>query len=112
MNSVTKAEICIPNEPTNAYELSVERSVFADCFEKIKANVGVPAASVNGLYRHVAASAPELKQSQFTFCLQVFEELGFITIENNPFRVSVNRGVRADLDSSKIYSLVKERLLK
>lgn len=112
LNSVTKAEIYIPNEPTNAYELSVERSVFADCFEKIKANAGVPAASVNGLYRHVAASAPELKQSQFAFCLQVFEELGFITIDNNPFRVSVNRGVRADLDSSKIYSLVKERLLK
>ena len=30
LNSVTKAEIYIPNEPTNAYELSVERSVFAD----------------------------------------------------------------------------------
>lgn len=112
LNSVTKAEIYVPDEPCNTYELSVERTVFADCFEKIKANVGIPTASMNGFYRHVATGSTELKQSQFLFCVQVFEELGFITIESNPFRIIVNKGVRADLDSSKIYSLVKEKLSK
>lgn len=112
LNSVTKAEIYVPDEPCDTYELSVERAVFADCFEKIKANVGIPTASMNGFYRHVAAGSTELKQSQFVFCLQVFEELGFITIESNPFKIIVNRGVRADLDTSKIYSLVKEKMSK
>ena len=113
LNSVSKADIYVPGEPDDAYDLSLERSIFADCFEKIKANAGVPAASANGFYRHVvAAGSAELKQSQFIFCLQVFEELGFISIENNPFRITVNKGVRADLDTSKIYSLVKKRLSK
>ena len=112
LNSVSKAEIYLPSAPTDTYELSVERAVFAEYFEKIKANVGVPAAGLNGFFRHIATTDSSLKQTQFVFCMQVFEELGFISVENNPFRVMINRGVRADLDTSKIYTLVKERLSK
>lgn len=112
LNSVSKAEIYLPSAPTDTYELSVERAVFAEYFEKIKANVGVPAAGLNGFFRHIATTDSRLKQTQFVFCMQVFEELGFISVENNPFRVMINRGVRADLDTSKIYTLVKERLSK
>ena len=112
LNSVSKAEIYLPSAPTDTYELSVERAVFAEYFEKIKANVGVPAAGLNGFFRHIATTDSRLKQTQFVFCMQVFEELGFINVENNPFRVMINRGVRADLDTSKIYTLVKERLSK
>ena len=44
------------------------------------------------------------------FCIQVFEELKFINIEENPFSVSFNKGIRADLNTSEIYSFIKEKL--
>ncbi len=112
LNSVTKARIYIPSEPKNVYSLSVERSVFADCFKIIKANEGILFSNVNSFYRHVDAESLDIKLPQFIFCIQVFAELGIIKIADAPFKILIDDSIHAKLDKSKIYTLVKERLLK
>ena len=110
LNSVTKAEILLPEEAENSYDVSADRSVFAAYFECMKAAGNVQSASLNGYFRVLKKFNPSLNLHQFMFCIQVFEELKFINIEENPFSVSFNKGIRADLNTSEIYSFIKEKL--
>ncbi len=110
LNSVTKAEILLPDEAENKYDVSADRAVFAAYFECMKAAGNIQSASLNGYFRALNKLNPSLNLHQFMFCIQVFEELKFIKIAENPFSVSFNKGIRADLNTSQIYSFVKEKL--
>lgn len=108
LNSVTKAEIFLPNEIKENYDLSVERDVCVKYFEAIRACANIPASSLNVFFKHASQKYPELQLRQFIFCVKVFEELGFIKITESPFSLNIVKGVKADLTMSKIYCMVGE----
>lgn len=109
LNGVTKAEIFLPETPSESYAVSTDRDVFAKYFGAIRANIGSPAAGLNGFFRRISSADRTLEYRQFVFCVSVFRELGIIKMNERPFSMEIDRSVRADLDSSKIYSLVKEK---
>lgn len=110
LNSVTKAEILLPENCREDYEVSVNRQVFADYFEAMKKLQNLSFSGFNAYFRHLSKDKPEFKMAQFMFCLDVFEELGFVTVANNPYRIMFNGGKRADLNSSSVYKLIKEKV--
>lgn len=110
LNKKTKAEIYLPTDCTEKYEVSCEREIFGKYFEIFKEAQNIHASSVNSLFRILVKKYESISLMQFLFCLQVFEELGFVTVTAAPFALTINRGVRADLGSSKLYSHVKERI--
>jgi ssDNA-specific exonuclease RecJ len=109
INMLTKAEILVPEQFCEQYDVSVDRDVFARYFELIRSSQSISVASMIALYKHLAKNN-EINLNQFVFCINVFEELGIINVNDNPFRISINKGVRADLTKSKIYNLVKEKV--
>ena len=110
LNSVTKAQILLPEKCSENYEVSVDRKIFADYFESMKKLQNLSFSGFNAYFRQLIKNKPDCKMSQFMFCLDVFEELGFVTVENNPYRILFNSGKRADLNTSAIYTLIKEKI--
>ena len=110
LNSVTKAEIFVVGEFKENYEVSTDRDVFGKYFELMRRNRGQNAGNIVGFFKNLKQIDGSVSYTQFVFCLQVFEELGFITLIDNPFSIIFNSGVRADLSSSKIYSFIKRRV--
>ena len=108
LNRLTKAEIFVPEQFSEKYEVSTDRDVFAKYFELIRSAQNAQVASQIALFKHLAKTN-DISLNQFVFCISVFEDLGIIRVSDTPFRISVNRGVRADLTKSKIYNLVKEK---
>lgn len=107
LNSVTSAEILLPAEPSKQYGISVEREVMTDYYDVIRRNQTVSASSLFSWFRTVSKTE-KIELPQLTFCIIVFQELGFITETSDPYRVILNKGVRADLDSSAVYKAAKE----
>lgn len=83
--------------------LSLDRGVFAEafvCFKQVAAQ-GTAAEDSVALAAHCSLPA-----EQSIFAAEVFAELGFISFEGG--RLRVNRGVKAELGASLIYSRVRE----
>ena len=100
----------MPEKCSENYEVSVDRKIFADYFESMKKLQNLSFSGFNAYFRQLIKNKPDCKMSQFMFCLDVFEELGFVTVENNPYRILFNSGKRADLNTSAIYTLIKEKI--
>ncbi len=106
LNKITDAEILIPREAENKYAVSADRAVFGEYFDAIK-QFNAPASSLNSYFRALSKVYPQLNIQQFMFCVRVFEELGIITLTDSPFTLTVNQGVRADLNKSEVYKLIR-----
>ena len=78
-----------------------------DYYDVIRRNQTVSASSLFSWFRMVSKTE-KIELPQLTFCIIVFQELGFITETSDPYRVILNKGVRADLDSSAVYKAAKE----
>ena len=76
-------------------------------YDVMRRNQSVSAASLFAWFRTVSKTE-KIALPQLTFCIIVFAELGFITETNDPYRVILNKGVRANLDSSSVYKAAKE----
>lgn len=107
LNSKTKAEILLPSGSSGGYAVSTERAVMTSYYELIKRNRTVTASSAFAWFRSVSRSE-RVDFAQLEFCFAVFEELGFIKLSREPFSVTINSGVRADLETSVVYSAAKE----
>lgn len=112
LNSVSKAEILLPSLADEHYTVNTERETFTRYFELIRSFKHQSAGSLIGFFKHLKQACTDIELNQFLFCVQVFEELGFITINEHPFSVTINQGVRAELASSRLYSFIKGRVNK
>ncbi len=110
LNSKTNARIYVPKISNQSLMLCCDREMFANYFEAIKANQNVTAASLNGFFKTIAKTNDNLDYKQFVFCVRVFEELGIISLHKSPFQLIINRGIKAELSKSQLYSYVKGRL--
>lgn len=109
LNKKIKGKVYLPASATEKYKVSCDRDVFAKYFAVLREGASLNVSSLNGLFRTLSRKN-DINYKQFLFCVQVFNELGFISVVNSPFSLVVNRDVRADLSSSKLYSYVKERV--
>lgn len=107
LNSVTSAEILLPAAPDGSYEISTDRDVMTAYYEVIRRNQTVSASSLFAWFRAVSKTE-KITLQQLTFCIVVFEELGFLAVSTDPYCLIINKGVRADLDSSVVFSAAKE----
>ncbi len=110
LNSVTKAKILVVGDIVEGYDLSVDREVFGKYFELIRKNRTQSAGNLIGFFKHLKQTDDTILLNQFLFCVQVFEELNFIKVSDNPFSISFVSGERKDLSSSKIYSFISGRV--
>lgn len=89
-------------------ELSVERSVFKEYFNKIVANAGKEYKNAVDFYNSYIKSPidTEAQAIQFLFCFEVFSELGFFYVSGGVLR----RDARAQspLDGSQIYKRISD----
>lgn len=107
LNSVTNAEILLPANPDEVYGISTEREVMTAYYEVIRRNQNVSSPSSFAWFRTVSKTE-KIALPQLTFCVVVFAELGLIDVSNDPYRLTLNKGVRADLDASVVYRAAKE----
>ena len=47
----------------------------------------------------------EVSFASFCFVLKIFEELKIFTVNENPFMLTQNKGVKVDLNTSKLYNI-------
>ncbi len=105
INSKTKATVYLPNECEGKYEVTTDRKVFTTVFSVLKENQNYTSSSAFAYWRNAFMSG-EIGFNQFLFCVNVFAELKFIIVNDSPYYIRINNGVRAELTQSKIYNLV------
>ena len=86
-------------------QININREEIAKTFKYIKENAHFTAASVLHFYNRARLEELSISFSQFAFCLAVFEELGFIAVDEEKlyFKVTMQDAVKKDLSESKIY---------
>lgn len=97
----------LPANPDEVYGISTEREVMTAYYEVIRRNQNVSSPSSFAWFRTVSKTE-KIALPQLTFCVVVFAELGLIDVSNDPYRLTLNKGVRADLDASVVYRAAKE----
>ena len=106
INEKTSAEIFVPSvdntEEVLGGNLSTDREVFATYYSAIVSASELAADSTIAHYKRVAARHKALTACQFAFCRLVFEELGFIGINNG--KMSVDKQAKKPLTDSVLYN--------
>ena len=104
LNSMTDAEIFIPEERTDdLYSgISGDRAVFASVYSAIIAHVASASSNVTVFYKRISHFVRGLSVKQFAACFAVFCELGFLTFGGNELKI--NGGVRRPLTDSRLYA--------
>ena len=110
LNGKTKATIYVPSFSNDNLQLSCDREVFARYFDLLKRSQQLKASSVSALFKQLSKTENDLSYKQFEFCVNVFKELGIISLQNAPFSLIINKGVRADLSTSSLYKFVEGRI--
>ena len=101
----TKAEIYVPQEDNQSDffdGIDCEREKFGACFDALRKNSDIVADNILSYYKQLSARMA-IPMNQFMACVAVFSELGLIETKNNPFSISVNKGVRCELNQSSVY---------
>lgn len=86
-------------------ELSVERTVFAICYEYFRKADNKHYVSSFACFKALNAEE-KVSFNQFIFCLCVFEELGLIKINEDGFGLSIQNGKKGMLQTSEIYNFI------
>ncbi len=110
LNAKTKATIYVPSISKDTLQLSCDREVFARYFDLFRRSQQIKVSGVPALFKQLLKTENDLSYKQFEFCLNVFEELGIISLQKTPFSLIINKGIRADLSSSILYKFVEGRL--
>lgn len=111
LNKKTKAEIFIPKEFNGNCILSgidMQREIFGKYYDVFRKNSELKSSSIFSYYKTLSTKVEGLNMSQFVVCLSVFLDLEFVNIDRGSFGISINKDVKKELTSSKIY----QQLLK
>lgn len=103
INKISHAEVFLPEKASDVYEVNTDRQVFADYFECMRKCKLNSTSNVFAYWRHLNKNNSEISFRQLTFCLEVFAELGFITVTYSPFTIQFNSGVKRELNESVLY---------
>ena len=96
--------VCL-DETAPKIELSRDREIFGNYFKILKAESVREQGGFNVLefFQNISRRHQNLSFSQLCFCIEVFSELGILTIESeSPFRYKINK-IKTDLENSKSY---------
>lgn len=108
INSRTKASVFIPVDENRLPEISSDRKVFMDYYDKIKIHENEEYKNITVFYRKLKREFPECNYAQLVACLAVFKQMHIIDIGHNPFSITNNRR-KAELSDSSLYrSILKE----
>lgn len=94
----------------NSKDLSIDRSIFAECYKCFKHKLVNKKTNNIFDYIYLMKKKLNLKEEQIAFCLFVFAELGFFEIYDSNNDVLVKEKIlskKQSLESSKIYCLIK-----
>lgn len=108
----TNAEIWLPKINNNAdyfKSLKTDRQTFSAYFSAIKHSSNLQEYNILRYFQKFYKDYPDFKFDQFVFCLNVFIELGFVTV-HQPFKLVCIDSVKRSLNESKIYNTVCKAL--
>lgn len=107
INKKTKAKVFVPANSETIPEVSSDRKVYMEYYEHIKHCEGEVFRNCPAFYKKIKKDFVRCDYTQLVACLVVFEQMGIILIEHNPFSVNITRK-KAELSDSSFY----RRILK
>lgn len=107
INKKTKAKVFVPANSETIPEVSSDRKVFMEYYDRIKRCEGEVFRNCPALYKKIKKDFVQCDYTQLVACLVVFEQMGIILIDHNPFSVRSTRK-KAELSDSSFY----RRILK
>ena len=107
LNAATSAKIYLPEKDDGrVYSgLSTDRNVFAEYYSAIVNNASAADPNTVLYFKRLNSLKGGLNARQFAFCLSVFRELGFVTLDGG--KLTVNGDVRRPLTDSVFYRKIR-----
>lgn len=102
LNKKTHAEIFIPEKIDTLPKVTAGREVFMQYYDKIKRHANEKFVNVTAFYKKLNKETDKCDFAQLVACLAVFEQLGILRIDRDPFVVTITHN-KADLKQSPLY---------
>lgn len=106
----SSAKIYVPKTDNQALffaDIDCSREKFGECFAALRKNQNLAADNILSYYKMFSARTP-ISMNQFIAGVMVFSELNLIKCSKEPFRFTVNSGVRCELNDSQIYKFITD----
>ena len=114
INKRSMATIYVPNisnELDFIAGLNTSREALLATYGIIKANSDLSSYSIFNYFKLLNSRASTITPSDFVYALAVFNELGLIKVNGDPFKITVQTGVKCDLEQSSIFNYIKNLAL-
>ena len=102
INERTDAKVYVVNNKLNCVSVLSNREVMAKYYEVVRKANGIEKSSIFSLFKHLNSTMSDINAPQLAFCVAVFEELGILEVQRNPYKLKLIPGVRVDLNNSQL----------
>ena len=100
LNTRTCAKIYVVNKKTRTDYVLTDREVMAKYYDVVRLVNGVEKSNIFSLFKHLSGTMSDINASQLAFCVAVFEELGILDVQRNPYKLKLIPGKKVDLNNS------------